>query len=63
MEANIKPNDDRLMTKKQVAERLGVSLRSIDRLVCLGRLTKIKILGANRFRLMEVLAIIQGGAA
>jgi len=51
---------DRLLRKKDAAERLGCSLRSIDRKVSSGRLTKVKWCGV-RFRESEVQAIINGG--
>ena len=41
---------------------LACSLRTVDRLVNTGRLTRVKILGAIRFRLSEVLAIVNGGS-
>ena len=54
---------ERLVSKKEVAERLALSERSIDRLTAKGALRRVKVLGAVRFRLSEVVAIIEGGAA
>ena len=44
----------KFINKKQVAETLGVSARSIDRLVARGDLKKHKVLGAVRFLLSDV---------
>jgi excisionase family DNA binding protein len=52
--------DERLLRKRQVAEMLACSLRHVDRLVAAGKLTRVKILGAIRFRLSEVLVIMNG---
>lgn len=54
--------NETLLRKKQVAEKLACSLRHVDRLVAAGKLTRVKILGAIRFRLSEVLAIMNGSA-
>jgi len=53
---------ERLVSKREVAERLGLSLRSIDRLIAKGVLRRVKILGAVRFRLSDVVAIMEAGA-
>ena len=52
---------DKLIRKRQVAEMLACSLRTVDRLVAVGRLTRVRILGGIRFRLSQVQAIIEGG--
>ena len=49
-----------LLRKRQVAEMLACSQRTVDRLVCVGKLTRVRILGGIRFRLSEVQAIING---
>jgi hypothetical protein len=54
--------DDCLLRKKQVAEMLAQSLRSVDRLAAAGKLTRIKILGGIRFRLSEVVKLVNGGS-
>ena len=54
-------NSENLLKKKQVAERLACSLRTIDRLVAIGRLTRVRILGGIRFRMSEVNAIMNSG--
>ncbi len=50
---------ERLLRKKQVAEMLACSLRTVDRLADSGRLTRVKCAGV-RFREREVRAIING---
>jgi len=52
---------DKLLRKKQVAEMLAHSVRSVDRLVQKKILTPVRILGGVRFRLSEVQALINGG--
>jgi excisionase family DNA binding protein len=54
-------NEEKLLRKKQVAETLACSLRTVDRLVNAGRLTRVKILGAIRFRLSQVQILMNGG--
>ena len=54
-------SNDKLIRKKQVAEMLAISLKSVERLVQNGKLTRIKILGAIRFRLSQVLQLMNGG--
>jgi len=56
-------NSENLLRKKQVAELLACSLRTVDRLVAIGRLTRVRILGGIRFRKSEVQAIMNGGAS
>lgn len=53
--------EDKLLKKCQVAELLACSLRSVDRLISVGRLTRVKILGGVRFRMSQVQALINGG--
>lgn len=48
---------NRMVRKKEAAEILGISTRSIDRLVSLGRLKKTKILGCVCFALKDVLRL------
>lgn len=55
--------NDQLLKKKDVATMLACSLRSIDRLVAAGRLTRVRLLGAARFRLSEVKLLMNGGRA
>lgn len=53
---------DRLLRKRETAERLAYSERSVDRLATQGKLTRVKILGGVRFRESEVQQIISGGS-
>jgi predicted DNA-binding transcriptional regulator AlpA len=61
MEPAVMNRTEQLVNKKAVAERLGLSVRSVDRLTAKGVLRRVKVLGAVRFRLSEVLAIVNGG--
>ncbi len=54
-------NSERLLRKKQVAEMLACSLRTVDRLVNAGRLKRVRILGGIRFRLSQVQILMNGG--
>ena len=56
-----KLSNDKLLRKKEAAEMLACSLRTVDRLVNAGRLTRIKILGGIRFRLSQVQLLMNGG--
>ncbi len=56
-------DDDKLIDKRTAAELLAVSRRSIDRLVVKGKLTRVKVLGAVRYRLSELRGIMARGAA
>jgi excisionase family DNA binding protein len=53
--------EDKLLKKRQVAEVLSCSLRTVDRLVKAGRLTRVKILGGIRFRWSQVQMLMNGG--
>jgi predicted DNA-binding transcriptional regulator AlpA len=53
--------DDRLLKKREVAEKLSCSTRSVDRLVKRGGLTRVKILGGIRFRWSQVQTLMNGG--
>ena len=50
-----------LLRKKDVAEMLACSIRTIDRLVSRGELTRVKVLGAIRYKLEEVETLIRKG--
>ena len=52
---------DKLLRKRDVAETLCCSLRTVDRLVNVGKLTRVRILGGIRFRLSQVQTLINGG--
>lgn len=53
--------DDVLLRKRQVAERLACSMRTVDRLVSAGKLTRVRVLGAIRFRFSQVRTLMDGG--
>ena len=53
--------EDKLLKKKQVAHMLACSLRTVDRLVNAGRLTRVRILGGIRFRFSQVQNLMKGG--
>jgi excisionase family DNA binding protein len=53
-------SDDRLLQKKVVAALLACSVRTVEREVQDGRLTRVKVRGGVRFRESEVKRIIQG---
>lgn len=61
MNTHISDAEDRLLKKKDAAQMLACSLRHVDRLVNAGKLTRIKILGAVRFRLSQVQSLMNGG--
>ena len=48
---------DRLVSKTFAAEILGVSVRTIERLISSRQLTKNKVLGCVRLRLGDVLRV------
>ena len=52
---------DRLLRKEDVVNRLSLSLRSVDRLVASGKLEKVYVMGAVRFRESDVQALIEKG--
>jgi excisionase family DNA binding protein len=52
---------ENLLRKKEVAKMLACSLRTVDRLVNAGRLTRVKVLGGIRFRLSQVQILMNGG--
>jgi excisionase family DNA binding protein len=52
---------ENLLRKKDVAKMLACSLRTVDRLVNTGRLTRVKILGGIRFRFSQVQSLMDGG--
>jgi excisionase family DNA binding protein len=50
-----------LIGKKQVARILACSVRTVERLVALGALEKVMVLGAVRFRVKDVQKIVEEG--
>jgi excisionase family DNA binding protein len=59
---NTESQNEILLRKKQVAERLACSLRTVDRLVAAGRLLPVRLLGGVRFRFSEVQSLMKGTA-
>jgi len=53
-------SEEFLLKKGEVGARLGVCKRTIERLVATGKLTKIKVRGAVRFRMSEVQSLMNG---
>ena len=51
---------EKLLRKKEVAALLACSERTMDRLVAVGRLARVNILGGVRFRLSEVQSLMNG---
>jgi excisionase family DNA binding protein len=49
-----------LLTKSEAAERLGVSVRSIERLVASGQLPQVQLGGLARFRASDLEAFVSG---
>ena len=52
-----------LQTVEEVAERLGKSTRDVDRLVSTGKLTRVKLGRAVRFRPADVERLITAGSS
>ena len=53
---------EKLLRKREVAERLACSTRTVEREVNCGRLPRVKVRGGVRFRESDVLKIINGGS-
>ena len=51
---------DQLLTKKEVAEILAVSERTLDRMLARGKLTKVKVGGCVRLMANEIDAVVKG---
>ena len=62
IEPNIPPKRERLITRKMAAERLCVSLRTLDRMVSRGMLEKVFLGMSVRFRERDIEHIIEHGA-
>ena len=48
----------KLISKKDAADVYGVSIRTIERMLASGQLTKIKIRGCVRVKLSEIRALL-----
>ena len=53
----IAPGTDRLIVKREAAERLGVSVKTVERLIAGGTLHVQKLGGCVRLRLSQVLRV------
>jgi hypothetical protein len=51
-----------LLKKRDVAARLSVCARTVERLMATGKLTRVKVPGAVRFRVSKVQNLMNGGA-
>jgi len=49
-----------LVTKKEAAQRLGVSVRTLERLVATGRLPQVHVERLARFRISDLEAYVSG---
>ena len=49
-----------LLTKSEAAEQLGVSVRTLERLISAGRLPLVHVEGAARVRVADLGAYVQG---
>jgi excisionase family DNA binding protein len=52
---------DKLLRKREAAELLACSMRTLEREANVGRLTRVKVRGGVRFRQSEIQSIINGG--
>jgi len=52
--------DQLLITKGEAAERLGVSVRTVERLVATGRLPQVHVERLARFRVKDLESFVQG---
>ena len=55
--SSIAPGIEKLLSKQETADFLGVSVRTVEREISAGRLTKQKIRGCIRVRLSQVLSL------
>jgi hypothetical protein len=55
-------SEEHLLKKREVAEKLSCSTRQVDRFVVAKLLTRVKILGAVRFRWSQVQMLMNGGS-
>ena len=63
MEDDKHRRNDRLLTAKEAAKILGLSVGMIYRLIATDRLQRVKIGKATRFRLSDIEELMQRGAA
>ena len=53
--------DDKLLTKRQAADRLAVSIRTLDRMVARGILNKVFVGCSARLRKSDIDAVVANG--
>lgn len=51
----------KLITKKQAAELLSSSVRTVERIIASGDIDKIKIRGSVKVKLSQVMQLIESG--
>lgn len=56
----MKMMNDKLLTKKEAAELLGVSSHAVDRMIVNGELQRVRVRGCVRIRRSEVERLIEG---
>jgi excisionase family DNA binding protein len=52
---------NKLITKKEASQILSTSVRTVERIVASGKLVKIKLRGSVKFRLADVLKLVEKG--
>ena len=57
------PTQDRLLTVREVADLLGVSVRLVNRFLATGKLDRVKLGRATRVRLTDVTQLMREGTA
>ena len=61
MSVNKVMTDKKLITKKQAAELLSSSVRTIERIIASGVIDKIKIRGSVKVKLSQVMQLVESG--
>ena len=61
MSVNKVMTDKKLITKKQAAELLSSSVRTIERIIASGVIDKIKIRGSVKVKLRQVMQLVESG--
>ena len=59
MAESTQPLPTRLLTPKEAARFLSISIRALDRLVKLGTVAIVRLGGSRRFRLEDLMATIE----
>jgi len=61
MKPNENPTGDKLLRKRDAAKLLACCCRTIERMAADGQLLSVRVRGAVRYRLSEVMAIVERG--